>query len=194
MSKLFMSEDKIRELLSLARSNQRDYALLHTAFSTGLRVSDLVNLKRSDIEVSGRISKKIKIKMIKTGRSVERSLTDPCRAAIKNYLLTRMDLVPFLFISEADNRLSTGGPLNRSSVHRIIKGYLGELYREEEVRENACHVTRRSMAQIISQKTGRIESASVFLGHSNVASTMKYLDCGKFKEAADCAISSMSWD
>ena len=47
MSKLFMTEQDIKTLMTLARKEPRDYALMKLMASTGLRISDIAGLLRA---------------------------------------------------------------------------------------------------------------------------------------------------
>lgn len=197
MAKIFMNEKKIESLLKLARERARDYALFHVALATGFRAGDLLSLKRWDVapNVGDDIQPVLKIKMQKTGKMVERALPLACREAIRSYLETRIDDNPYLFCSESNNLGERQGPMNRSSLHRIYKSYLGRLYTAPaELRGNACHVTRRSVAKLISDKAGRIEPASKFLGHTSIANTVSYLDMDAYGRQADEIVQALPWN
>ena len=194
MPKLFMTEKKIEGLLHLSKPWSRDQALFHIALATGLRASDLLNLKRKDVELDHEVVRTIRIKIQKTGKLIERILPDPCRIAIAQYLRTRTDDNPYLFRSESNNSQKRAGPMNRSSLHRLYKEYLLALFPEEVLRGNACHTTRRSVAKIISDRAGRIEPATRFLGHSSLASTIAYLDMDSYGRQADEIVENLSWN
>lgn len=184
--KLFMNEKNIEELLILSEPWARDHAIFHVALATGLRASDLLNLKKRDVAPQGApVLHSVKLKMKKTGKIVERQLPEACRKAIKRYLQTRTDSNEFLFCSESNNSLRSEKPMNHSSLHRLFKKYLGLQFSAEELRGNACHTTRRSIAKIISDKAGRIEPATRFLGHTSVANTVAYLDMDSYGKQAD---------
>lgn len=191
--KLFLDEGHIQQLLRNSYPFPRDHALFHLALATGFRAGDLLALKREDIAPYGTVSCFLLIKMQKTGKMVERELPAACRAALRNYLERRVDTNPYLFVSESNNSRDKDKPLNRSSLQRIIKSYLRAWFTEEELRGNACHVTRRSIAKIISDKAGRIEPASRFLGHTSIANTVAYLDMDQYGKQADEIVKSMPW-
>jgi len=195
MSKLFMDEDALSVLLGLAKASLRDKAVLHMALATGFRASDLLNLRRTDVVTFDQdsIVKTLKVKMIKTGRMVERAIPLQCRVALREYLNSRKDDNPYLFCSESNN-CPSDHPMNRSSLHRMIKYYLGEMYSDEVLRGNACHVTRRSMAKLISDKAGRIEAATKFLRHTSIANTIAYLDEEYYNNKANELVGGMSWN
>ncbi len=193
MSKLFMDETKIEQLLALARPSARDYALFHVALATGFRASDLINLGRDDVAPHGAVIRYLKIKMQKTGKTVERELGPACREALYRYLSTRVDYNPYLFRSESNNTQNHNGPMHRTSLIDIFKSYLRQLFPEDVLKGNACHVTRRSVAKIISDKAGRIEPATRFLGHTSVANTVQYLDMDGYGKQANEIVHSLPW-
>jgi integrase len=195
MPKLFLSEPQIHHLLKLASGHPRNFALIHVALDTGFRVSDLVTLKREDVELSdGSIKKFIRKKMQKTGKFIDRPLREDSQATIKNYLRARTDDNPFLFISVSNNHPSNvGHGMDPASVNRVLKRYLGTMVDRDQLKGNGCHVTRRSVAKIISAKSGHVEAATVFLGHKSIASTIAYLDTNELGRQADEIVNGMAW-
>ena len=194
MAKLFMSEKKIAVLLDKSRSHARNYAIFHVALATGLRAGDLLGLRCLDVAPRGEVLHTIRIKMQKTGKIVERGLPDVCRIALEKHLASRADDNPYLFTSESTNAQNPAGHMNRSSLHRLYKAYLGAMFSPEELHGNACHTTRRSVAKLISDKAGRIEPATRFLGHTSVANTTAYLDMDSYGRQADDLVGLMAWN
>jgi len=196
MPKLFLDEKQIEHLLSRSKRHARDHAIFHMALATGFRNSDLRNLKRSDVEgVQGEIVHVLRVRQQKTGRYVERTLPMACREAIAFWLDERQDFNPYLFTAQSNNTHGDMLPMDRSSLQRIFKRYLGILpgISPEQLRGNACHVTRRSVAKIISDKAGRIEPATRFLGHATIAATVHYLDMDGFGKQADEIVQELPW-
>lgn len=195
MPKLFLNEDQIAALLSFSKPHVRDHALLHVALATGFRNSDLRNLKRSDVEgVQGEILHVLRVKQQKTGKYVERTLPLTCREAIAFWLGERQDFNPYLFPAVSNNTRGDMVPMSRISVQRIFKRYLNWIVPPEALRGNACHVTRRSVAKIISDRAGRIEPATRFLGHATIAATVHYLDMDGFGKQADEIVQELPWN
>lgn len=185
--KIFLDVNQIRQFLALSRDNPRDHALFYTAFSTGLRISDLLLLQRIQVtDADMLIVRSLRIKMKKTAAWIERPVRDDCREVLLNYLQGRRDENPFLFPSSSHNQYAVEGrPLNRSSAHRIYKKYLRKMFPESIIKGAATHTARRSMGKIISQKAGRIEPASRFLGHRSTASTAAYIDMDGHEQLAN---------
>jgi len=190
MSKLFLTESKINGLLQLASAKPRDFALFHVALSTGFRAGDLLSLQIRDVQIPPDIIYNVlKIKMQKTGKTVERTLPETCKQALWVYLASRRDSNPYLFPGK-----NAFQPLDRSTLHRIYKRYLAELLPQTDLRGAACHTTRRSVAKIISDKAGRIEPATRFLGHTSIATTISYLDMDGYGKQADEIVKSLPWN
>ncbi|EGL84002.1 integrase family protein [Caldalkalibacillus thermarum TA2.A1] len=84
--------------------NKRDFAIVQMLFNTGLRVSELVSLDRSDVEISER---KGSVKVVGKGNR-ERivPLNKETRRALQRYLDERTDSHPALFLSNRGQRIS----------------------------------------------------------------------------------------
>jgi integrase/recombinase XerD len=173
MGKLFMSESDIKTLMTLAKKDPRDYALLKLMASTGLRVSDIVRLRRDQMTDSdGEVVRSLRIKMEKTDRWIDRTLREDAREAVREYLATRKDSHPWLFISQSRRtKFLVPGPLTRSAARQIVRKYLAMIYPASLIQGTASHFLRRSVAKPINRKTGRIETAQEWLGHASAAHT-----------------------
>jgi integrase len=84
---IFLNVQQIYELLEIARrTSARDHAILWLMANTGLRESDLLALKRHQVLTdSGSVVQRLTVKMKKTGKSVDKTLTDQTREAIRCY-------------------------------------------------------------------------------------------------------------
>ncbi len=193
MGKLFMTEQDIKVLLTLAKKEPRDYALLRLMASTGLRVSDLVRLRRDQlIDSDGQVVRVLRVKMRKTDKWIDRALREDAREAVAEYLKTRQDSHPWLFISQSRRtKFHTPGPLTRSAAHLIVKKYLSMIYPASLIEGTATHVLRRSIAKLINRKTGRIETAQEWLGHSSTAHTRAYIDAEDYREKANGVVAAL---
>jgi integrase/recombinase XerD len=193
MAKLFMSEQDIKTLMTLAKKDPRDYALLKLMASTGLRVSDIVRLRRDQmIDSDGQVVRSLRIKMAKTDRWIDRYLREDAREAVRDYLATRQDSYPWLFISQSRRtKFLVPGALTRSAAHQILKKYLMMIYPTSLIQGTATHVLRRSVAKLINRKTGRIETAQEWLGHTSTAHTRAYIDAEDYREKANGVVAGL---
>jgi integrase len=193
MSKLFMSEQDIKTLMTLAKKEPRDHALLKLMASTGLRVSDIVRLLREQmIDSDGQVVRTLRVKMAKTDKWIDRTLREDAREAVGEYLKMRQDSLPWLFISHSRRtKFHVPGPLTRSAAHLIVKKYLSLLYPASMIQGTATHVLRRSIAKLINRKTGRIETAQEWLGHTSTSHTRAYIDADDYREKANGVVATL---
>jgi len=94
--------------------NYRDYAMVLVMLYGGLRVSEVCNLDREDID-----SEEFTIAVRNTKNRIDRTVvvTEKCISAIERYLETRDDTEKPLFISRKKRRIS------RNQVNRLVKKY-----------------------------------------------------------------------
>jgi len=148
---------------------KRDKAILELFFSTGLRVSELcklkienVNLKKDEFTVRG---KGAKLRVV--------FLSETAKQAIGEYLKTRLDTNPYLFISHdkaAPGREEQVG-LTPRSVQRLVQKYAKVAGITKEV---TPHTLRHSYATDLLMNGADIRSVQAMLGHSSITTTQVY--------------------
>ena len=77
----------------------------------GLRVSEAVGLRRDEVDLD---RARLWVRRLKGGLSVEQPIAGDELRAIKRYLATRSDALPWLFLSER------GQPLTRQAVNYLV--------------------------------------------------------------------------
>ena len=140
----------------------RDLALIDLLASTGMRVGELVQLNRADIDFENR-------ECVVFGKgSKERPVYFDARTKIhlKNYLDSRTDENPALFVSlmRPFNRLEISG----------VEIRLRELGRRLGISKVHPHKFRRTLATRAIDKGMPIEQVQRLLGHSKIDTTMQY--------------------
>jgi len=65
------------------------------------------------------------------------------------------------------------------------------IYPESVIYGAATHVLRRSIAKLINRKTGRIETAQEWLGHTSTSHTRRYIDAEDFREKANGIVAEL---
>ena len=81
---------KIETIKKLLRQqNLRDYCLFVVGINSGLRISDLLKLRVSDVYENGKPKDRILIREKKTNKFKDFSLSDNAKSALKEYLKTR---------------------------------------------------------------------------------------------------------
>lgn len=166
----FLDSHEIKLLMHAAEDGNklqdlRDRAILHTLYSTGLRVSELValtrdkiNIERGEFAVRGKGSKP---------RIV--FLSDSAKHALRDYLRKRTDNNEYVFISHGIN--STEENLTARSVQRVIAKYatLAGI-----VKKVTPHTLRHSYATDLLINGADIRSVQAMLGHSSITTTQVY--------------------
>ncbi len=145
----------------------RDLAMLELLYATGLRVSELVNLKLREVNLDSgylmTIGKGSKERLVPIGESA--------RARTAAYLETvRLKLDPLrqnpnLFLSRL------GGAMSRQAFWNIIK----KRARAAAIRKNISpHTLRHSFATHLLENGADLRSVQIMLGHADLASTQIY--------------------
>jgi type 1 fimbriae regulatory protein FimB len=80
-------------------------------FRHGLRVSEATGLRRDELDLD---RARLWVRRLKGGLSVEQPIAGDELRAIKRYLTTRTDTLPWLFVSER------GQPVTRQAVNYLI--------------------------------------------------------------------------
>ena len=97
---------EIATLLNAAKAGRhgvRDHLLILAMFRHGLRVSEAISLRRDEIDLD---HARLWIRRLKNGLAVEHPIAGDELRAIKRYLATRKDSLPWLFVSEREQPLA----------------------------------------------------------------------------------------
>ncbi len=171
----FLHYDEVRILIEQVditnESGLRDRAIIELLFSSGLRVSELVNLNRDHINTKRREF------MVRGKGQKDRPVFISQSAAdwVERYLDTRQDSLPPLFISYSRNvESSTSGDYRRltaRSIQRMINKYARLAGITKHV---SPHTMRHSYATDLLMNGADLRSVQNMLGHSNIATTQIY--------------------
>jgi integrase/recombinase XerD len=159
---------------------RRDYTILLLAVQTGLRVSELINLKCRDIALGTGAH----VKCLGKGRKNRSTpLRKECVGAIQNWLHERLvNPSDPLFVN---NR---GDCLSRDSIERIVKKYTTMASSKCPTLKNkrvTPHVLRHSSAMQLLQNGVDCTLIALWLGHESVETTQRYIHADiKLKEQA----------
>ena len=162
---LFLEVKQVLSLIdaSLKQGSRRDRAILEFLYSTGLRVSEMINLNLPNVDfVNGLVrvrGKGRKERLVPIGKTALSVLSD--------YLSSgeRRTGVSFLF----GNRF--GGRLTSRSVERILKKYARLSGLSGKV---TPHTLRHSFATHLLERGADLRAIQEILGHQNITTTQIY--------------------
>jgi len=164
----FLNQSEIEILLSQpdvsTEIGLRDRAILELMYASGLRVSEAVNVKLSDIDLDAGIltttGKGSKTRRVPVGSSAVEWL--------KSYLTLRRKKenieVQNLFVTPL------GRPINRQIIYDFVREYAEKCGLEGV----SPHTLRHSFATHLIQNRADIRSVQQMLGHSDISTTQIY--------------------
>ncbi len=146
----------------------RNRTMLEVLFSTGMRISELVNLKRSQIDDTGRV-------FIRGKGKKERFvyLTPRAYDFILQYLNIRKDPLPALFIPyRGKNAQSLQKRISSNYVQERIKFYREQLHINIPI---SPHSLRHGFATYLAESGANPAAIQILLGHESLETTTRYV-------------------
>jgi site-specific recombinase XerD len=171
----FLHYDEVERMLGVipldSEVGLRDRAIIELLFSSGLRVSELVNLNRDHVNTKRREfmvrGKGQKDRPIFIGEAAARRVDD--------YVHARLDNLPPLFLNYSrHNTVTTSGDYRRlsaRSIQRLISQYAKLAGITKHV---SPHTMRHSYATDLLMNGADIRSVQSMLGHSSITTTQVY--------------------
>lgn len=151
-----------------SRIQLRNRAMLELLFATGMRISELVTLKREQIDDSG------KIFILGKGKK-ERFvyLTDRAKSHVDAYLRIRHDRLPALFIPyRGRGLLSVKQRISTNYLQERIKQYRQILHINVPV---SAHSLRHGYATYLAENGANPAAIQILLGHESLDTTTRYV-------------------
>ncbi len=143
----------------------RDKAIIEVLYSTGLRLSELVGLDITDIDLNAGI---LRVQKGKGGRDRRAVMNFDAISAVKTYLERRMqtpDQTNALWINYKGDRLSG----------QMIRNILNRCGKDADVKTPAHpHAWRHGLATALLRQGANIVEVQRFLGHVSIRSTQIY--------------------
>ena len=144
----------------------RDKLIIDLFYATGIRRSELINLKIRNLDIAGTTIK------VLGKRDKERivPILPIIAKEMKGYLLER-SAIEMIKDSEYVFLNAKGVKLNNSFVYRLINHYFSNV--SEKVKKSP-HILRHTFATHLLNNGADINSVKELLGHSSLASTQVY--------------------
>lgn len=166
--KNFLTEAEMGSLLKTARKGRhasRNYAMVLLAYRHGLRVSELINIRMTDLDIdSGRLF----VRRNKGSLSTSQPLEGDEIRAVRTWLRLRINAPccnsPLLFLSER-------GPMTRQAVNYLVK----EIGQHAGLHVHVHpHMLRHSCGFALANKGCDTRLIQDYLGHKNIRHTQLY--------------------
>lgn len=164
----YLTESEAEKLFEAEQTNDRkplDAAILELFYSTGIRLSELINLKISNINFSIKtikvFGKGSKERIVPFGKNAELSINE--------YLKIRP--VPAEGNSDILFLSSNGNKLYPMQVNRITKKSLEGV---TELKKKSPHILRHTFASHLLDKGADIRAVKDLLGHESLSTTQVY--------------------
>ncbi|MDA8815706.1 site-specific tyrosine recombinase XerD [Gammaproteobacteria bacterium] len=166
-----MSEEEVERLLNSPDLNiqieRRDKAMIEVLYATGIRISELTNLKLTDLDINRSVLKVFgkgsKERLVPFGEKAAESLN--------LYLTDRKDLKSKeIFLSNRGTKIS------RSAFWQRVKIYTK---RENLKISISPHTLRHAFATHLLNRGADLRSVQILLGHSDLSTTQIYTHIAK---------------
>lgn len=162
-------DDLINAIDLSTAEGERNRAMLETLYSCGLRVSELIGLKISDlffeegfIKVTGKGNKQ---RFVPVGASTEKYITI-YRNAIRTHLNIQKGYEDTLFLNRR------GKQLTRAMIFTIIKDLAVKIGLKKTI---SPHTFRHSFATHLLENGADLRSIQLMLGHESITTTEVYM-------------------
>lgn len=168
---VFLNHGEVEALLNATRGPRpediRDRAMLELLYATGLRVSELVNLKRREINLEVgyllTVGKGNKERLIPVGETARQRVRDYLEQ-VRNRQ-DRDDSIPLLFLSRLGEGMTRQAFWNVIKKRATIAGIRNDI---------SPHTLRHSFATHLLANGADLRSVQMMLGHADLSTTQIY--------------------
>lgn len=168
---VFVEKEKMeilfeQELFPQDFEGTRDKLILDMFYQTGIRLSELINIKMADVNVHENtlkvFGKRKKERIIPIGPGLIESIQ---KYQQKREELLNSQEITFLFITKSANKIY------EKLVYRVVNKYLNLI---TTIKKKSPHVIRHTFATHMLNNGADLNSVKEILGHSNLAATQIY--------------------
>jgi integrase/recombinase XerC len=178
-----LTDEQMKRLAEVIRTRadagstvaKRDYALFLFYTVTGLRRSEVINLRGGDVEEEGNTF--VLYGRVKGSDYRERELCDPeAQAALKEYLraagrLSALETKAAPIWTRHDRAGKPGAPLTSHAFAHNLKLYA----REAGIKSIHVHQLRHTFGRMIADEAGSLDEVQEALGHRHRSTTNVYV-------------------
>lgn len=167
-----MTLGEVETLLEQPNGNSpkeiRDKAMLELLYATGMRVSELVNLKVQDVDMQADF-----VECGDKGKERKIPFNEDAKKALSQYLTnSREELV-----SSEENEVlfvnCSGQEMSRQGFWKLLKVYAKKAGIESEI---TPHTLRHSFAAHLVENGTDLKAVQEMMGHSDISTTQIYID------------------
>jgi len=161
---------KIDALLAYLKGrNYRDYMIAKIELNTARRISDIVNLKVSDLlNRNGKLRECITFREQKTDKEAKVAVNTPLQNAITQYISEKgLNYSDYLFQSRKGYNM----PLSKTQVHRIFQNAGDTL----NIPDFGTHSLRKTWGYFCYKETRNIALIMEVYNHSSERETLRYI-------------------
>lgn len=165
INRAFFSEEEIKKFFEHCKSNE-EFAMFGIYFTTGLRRSELINIKLDQLD-----GYTIHNVIVKRGKTRDVYIPDDILGYLAKYLRQRNKKYPdneYLFVSNWGRKFSGEGI--RYKFNSILER---AGFSKERIEELHVHSTRHTFATNLLSKGENMKIAQESLGHSDIQTTQK---------------------
>lgn len=170
-----MSVSEVDKFLAQPSGNSpkeiRDKAMLELLYATGLRVSEMITLKLTDINLKmGFVicREHAKERVVPFGNKARNALLQYLEQVRGDMLLAQEEDILFVNCS--------GKPMSRQGFWKLVKAYAAKAGITSEI---TPHTLRHSFAAHLVENGADLHSVQEMLGHSDISSTQIYADLNR---------------
>ncbi len=163
-SRTHLRSEEYNKILSLAGANIRDYAILQVFLQTGIRVSELCQLKVQDVDLQNKV---LRVRLGKGMVSRDIELEKKVIQAIKNWMDKRKNEdSEYLFLNKF------GEQLTDRAIQMLVKAYAEKAGINKKV---TPHSLRHTFATYKAENGVSPFQLKEWLGHQNLNTTQIYV-------------------
>jgi integrase/recombinase XerC len=163
----------------------RNRAILELIFSTGMRISEVVNLNMDQLKLQNKKFMDNKLYILGKGKKQRFVyLTERAILHLEHYFNLRSDEFPAVFLPTKGTRKATENPY----IVRLSQNYIQMKIKEYRIKlginvPTSAHSLRHGFATYIAERGANPAAIQKLLGHASLQTTSKYVhESDKFAE------------